>query len=735
MRITTIIMSAVLLTVSVSCGAGQPAAAGGEGQTDLSAKIAAAPRLNVEKVATPIRATRGGRSTWVPNPDGKTWDLLIRYYNDYWGPHTTFIIDLGTGEVNKFLRPHSLYAHALVGPDGKLYSIVTGDGGAAFQVYDPATNAISDLKEIAKDVGGETKPLCLGTDGYIYGAGSKKGRACIYRLDTKSGKITTYGRVGPSHAPNRCWGYSVAADDRYVYVASGKIPWYLVAYDRQTGKDTVLLTCKVPKGYIWVGQRRHGCEASVRLPGGKVKRYWLYKGKAIPIKGRKEAPPWNVPEDSKPWITKPARPTISLGKPDKDGKCELWYKPVDAKAKMPANMSAGAKPEDMGWKVVRFTVPTYPYPITSITALPDGRICGSGGDYLGNFLYDPKTDTCEHKGIIGLSHGGSTVAGGKVYMSGYPSSALYVYDPDKPWTAGVAEKPWLKPLPVTDRRINPHRLTYLSHHGSGCHKMKTAVTGGDGKVYFGGTWHRDGNGGGLGWWDVQAGKPGGVSLPFRNYQIHYITTAADGRYVVISTFAVRDAIGGKPRPKEARLFVFDTTQMKLVRDFVPVKGVLFTGPVAGTSGPFVLGITYNPADGKKQKTSLIYKVNVETGQVVWTKTLPYPAGFRPADHRDGFDFSLGPDGKVWTYTGGKFVPVNPEKNWWNAYLSKELSLIRIDPDDGAIEVVGKINQTGEMAFSGRDLYLSGGDRYLDQKSIYLRRIRNVVPVRPDKGSK
>ncbi len=58
-------------------------------------------------------------------------------------------------------------------------------------------------------------------------------------------------------------------------------------------------------------------------------------------------------------------------------------------------------------------------------------------------------------------------------------------------------------------------------------------------------------------------------------------------------------------------------------------------------------------------------------------------------------------------------------------------MIRIDPADGAIEIVGKINQPGEIAFIGRDLYLSGGDRYLGQKSLYLRRIRNIVPARKD----
>jgi hypothetical protein len=59
----------------------------------------------------------------------------------------------------------------------------------------------------------------------------------------------------------------------------------------------------------------------------------------------------------------------------------------------------------------------------------------------------------------------------------------------------------------------------------------------------------------------------------------------------------------------------------------------------------------------------------------------------------------GPDGFIWTYL-------------------KDV-LVRINPEDASVRVVGKIIPPGRPAFVGRDLYLAGSEQ--------LRRIRNIVP--------
>jgi len=724
-------------------------------QNDLVARVAAAATLEVEQVCAPMRTTKHYRPQLIPNPDGKTYDVLIRYFETYWGPHTMHMIDLGTGKIYRHTIPEGLpdQHRFRIGPDGRFYQhwSIPGEEGQSLAAYDPGTNTF-DIVARSVPVGGEVQPIVIGTDGFLYGAGSRDHKACAYQFDTQTGKLKDFGTMGPSHAPNACWGYSVGADDDYVYMASGKIPWYLVALNKKTGKDTVLLTMDDPRGHVSVSQERYGCSASSR-GHDKTERYWLYKGQSMP-KETGKPPPWPEPETPQPWVVKPPAPELGIGKltPKADGWCELWYK----------------QPDEDHWRAVGFEVPTFPVPIYRVTALADGRVCGSGGNYLGNFLYDPGGNESVHPGLIKLSHYCSTVSDGKVYMSGYPSSALYVWDPNLPWTANKSPNPWSDPIAENNVESNPRRLCYLASHGAGTHKMWTATTAADGTVYFGGRWYRNGEGGGLGWWNPRTGKANGLADPFVTFQIAYMTTAVDGRYVIISTICARDQTGKHPTPKDAKVFVFDTTTEKLVRDFVPVPAATRSGAIAGVGGPFVLGLTFDPDDrpdelkpeeqdeylkektliyGLRDRHSVLYKANVETGEVLWRKKLPYPVGFRTNEnfaHQDGFDFKLGPDGMVWTFTGARFNLVNPEKRWHYAYTNCAIVedpklpdgfrldnmncvLIRIDPVDGTVHVVGKLTHTGEMAFVGRDLYLAGGDKYLVQHNSNLRRIRGIVP--------
>jgi hypothetical protein len=63
------------------------------------------------------------------------------------------------------------------------------------------------------------------------------------------------------------------------------------------------------------------------------------------------------------------------------------------------------------------------------------------------------------------------------------------------------------------------------------------------------------------------------------------------------------------------------------------------------------------------------------------------------------DFARGPDGFVWTFLKD--------------------ALVRIDPKDARVHVVGRIDAPGRPTFVGNDVYLAG--------TQLLRRIRNIVP--------
>ena len=109
----------------------------------------------------------------------------------------------------------------------------------------------------------------------------------------------------------------------------------------------------------------------------------------------------------------------------------------------------------------------------------------------------------------------------------------------------------------------------------------------------------------------------------------------------------------------------------------------------------------------KPGSGLLYGVDVTTGEVLFRKPLPWPVS--TDDHwphwvdpsYEYLDLVLGPDGFIWTYL----------KN----------ILVRIDPKDARVNVVGKIDPVGHVTFVGNDLYLSGPEQ--------LRRIRNIASPR------
>lgn len=693
------------------------AAAGGEwraaDQPGLARKVAAAAALKVETLDAPIRSSRRGILMYAPNADGKTYDLVQVYFKQYGGPNTIVIMDLASGKVRQVLVPRKPVRYQfhlcpwVVAPNGKLYISVLALVGRLAQrvcIYDPVTNELAvDALKMPDDLLGETHPMQLGTNGKIYCAGAHPSRAAsACEIDPATNKVTAYGAIGPSHAPSGCWGYSAAADDRWIYIASGKVPWYLVAFDRQTRTSKVLAETERVGGMVSVSQGRFGCTARVSGPAGSPGKrvdYWLYQGRAIPRAGRGAKPPWPEPKDAAPLVSLPPRPdVITAGaEPASDGACEIWHRTPRARAAAPAKPAAGAAPADLGYQPVRFNVPTYPQGIHRLSELPDGRLFGTAGSYQGCFLHDPASGKSRHLGKFLLSHYATAVHDGKVYMSGYPSSPVYVYDPSRPWTAGK----WVgggRAVDDGDPRSNPRRVTRLS--AAKTHKMYAAAVGADGKVYFGGRWYRNGSGGGLGWWDPKARKAGGMWRPFSNYQICFLTAVDGGKTLVISARRVEDTVLKKPKPEQGALFFHDVASGKLSEKLDVVAKAKGPGPVLPAGPGRVIGWTENPAD---EKTSILYGVDVARRQVAFRKTIPFPLPVSiGSNQRENWDFRSGPDGMIWTFVSSTI-------------------LVRIDPKDASVHPVGRISPAGRIAFAGRDVYLAGRES--------LRRVRGVVPAR------
>ena len=640
-------------------------------QPDLAALLAKAQPLNVETLDAPVNSIRLGMTLWAPNPDGKSHDLLQIYFPRYGGPNHIVVHDFGSGQTKRIDTGNALNFHLCpsVIANEKLYiSILDNRLRQQVCIYDPATNELA-IKALAlpETLLGETHPMVLGTDGMIYMAGAHPTKAAsAVQIDPKTGKVTDLGPIGPSHEPAGCWGYSAGADDRYVYIASGKVPWYLVAYDRQTGKAEALVTTEKVDGYVSVSQGPDGVTGSatkvVGTDGSRID-YWLHEGKAIVKKSRNEAPPW--PRKAA-GVVGARKPEVSLAQavPDAQGNGKFLVR------------------DGSEWKPIPFQVPIYPQETYRLMELPDGRLFGTAGAYERNFVHDPKTGKSEHLGKSDLSHYATAIVDGKVYMSGYPSSPLYVYDPAKPWTAGTG-LPDGRVLADDDARSNPRRL--LNMKEAGTHKMYAAAVGADGRVYFGGQWMRNGSAGGLGWFDPKSGAAGGFWEVFSNYQIGHMTAAGDGRFIVISTHRVSDTLLNKPKPEQGKLFIFDTQEGKIVRDVEPVMQAKGSGLVVGVGGSRVLGWTENPAD---PKSSILYGIDAANGTVEFRKVIPAPLPVgNGSNQQEPFDYRVGPDGKVWTFIGG--------------------TLVTIDPKDAAITPIGKIDRGGRLAFSSGFVYLSG----------------------------
>jgi hypothetical protein len=234
--------------------------------------------------------------------------------------------------------------------------------------------------------------------------------------------------------------------------------------------------------------------------------------------------------------------------------------------------------------------------------------------------------------------------------------------------------------------------------------MHSSALGADGKIYFGGFGLRHYNGGGLGWYDPKTRKLEGFWKPLSGYAVQWLASADEGKLIVISTIRAADELNKNRAPGEAKLFVYDVIEQKIVREIVPIAKGHTTGLIVEVAPGRLLGLASNREHSDR---SILYGVDLAKGETLFTKDLPSPVSvdaYWPHWVDPSYEyhaFVLGPDGFVWTYL-------------------KDV-LVRIDPKDASAHVVGKIDPVGWPTFVGRDIYLSGSEQ--------LRRIRNLAPVR------
>ena len=678
------LLAAAILSSTASGASWQPIQ-----QTDLKEQLANAATLKPEALAAPARGVTSWVFQLIPNPDGKTYDALQWYFRAYSGPTWLYACDLGKGEVKKQRFPDRRQIHlhgGMLAPDGKYY-IVTSDWKAGMNlfVYDPATNLLEDRGIIVPKLVGETRRLALGPDGLIYGTGNYRNpnKAGAYCYDWKTGKVVRdYGPVGPDHAPHNAWGYWIGVDDQFIYIASGKIPWYLVAVNIQSGQQKELARTK-PGGNVILRPMNGGARVSVsNEPGAESKHFWLYHGEMIPKTDNK--PPW-TPFQS-PWDKAPAKPEVYRGQVDPvDGKAYIWWRSAQDKARAPKAPSPDAKPADLGWKRIELPdVETYPLAIHRLIAMPDGRLFGTAQAYIGRFLFDPSTGQGTPLGNGGPSIYALACYRDKVYWSGYAGGPVDMFDPARPWTLLKGGPPGQSPPNIKSPESNPRRVVTSLFNETRVKKMFSVALGADKRIYFGGAGIRDYSGGSFAWYDPESGERGGLWRPFSGYRVYWVTSALEGRYIVVSTRTATDELNHDAVPESAKLFVWDTDKREIVRDFVPVPKASKAGPVVEVAPGRLLGTTEDP---EVKDGGLLYGVDLRSGEVMFTKKLPDALDFRWGGGTAHWDYVRGPDRNVYTYLGSV--------------------LVRIHPGDARVEVLGRLPRLGRMCFAGKDLYLTG----------------------------
>jgi hypothetical protein len=627
------------------------------------------------------------------------------------------MVDLATGNIKKQTFPaeegkirveNGFTWFGVFADDGKFYGVnpdwsrpaQNKPAALVIYCYDPNTREVKAVRRV-EGQGGERDPAVISPNGWIYGAASydgpnaaDRGKAAAWGWNPVTGEFKDFGPVGKN--TGRGYGYWVAADDTHVYVDCGANPWYLVAINIQTGEQKILETA--PDGgfdkriYLNAGRQNlpgYFGGAMVYVQKGDEaprKYYWVWHGELIPKKEQN----FNL-DDSCPWPKRPspmeklggARPQVYEGQlyPDEHDQATIWWRPQADQGEWRKITIDGVEKHAMG--------------VHRLALLPDGRLFGVSGGYQGRFIIDPKTG----KSIeVGAQGGGSIYAflehQGKVYWSGYPSGPIYVYDPAKPWTLRQPGPPGgPQPIAQTAAGSNPRWCTWDGKDGivnlkTRVKKMLWATAAGDGRLYFGGKGERDYSGGSLAWLDPKTGEIGGMWEPFAQAQIGWLSTACQGRYVVIGA-------------QQGKVFLYDTAHRKLAGDFTPVEKASRSGPLLEVAEGLMLGITHDP---QVKGGGVLYAVKVPSGERVFQKKLPASVPFNWIDGIDRWDFQLGPDGFIWTVLGN--------------------TLVRIDPRDASVHPVGKAESIGQFVFVGRDLFLSGAST--------LRVVRNVVPAKGPK---
>ena len=182
---------------------------------------------------------------------------------------------------------------------------------------------------------------------------------------------------------------------------------------------------------------------------------------------------------------------------------------------------------------------------------------------------------------------------GKVISSGYPGGPIVVYDPKLPWTVTKGGPP-THPAPWrSEPTSNPREMGGLARD-TRVGIAHCSTMGADGKIYFGGFGERGYCAGGFGWYDPKTEKYGGFWKPLSGHAVFWLAPFQEGRLIAMSTRTAPDETNGNRVPDEAKLFIYDVQEGRIVREIIPVPQAPGTGLIFAATPERLLGLTVDP---------------------------------------------------------------------------------------------------------------------------------------------
>jgi len=640
------------------------------------------PTIKVDTLAEPVFAARCWTTAIAPTADG-SFDYIAEYYN--YGsrfPNAApewVVLDLKSGkqksvtDIPGYANSNYQISNQLRAANGRIFFSVYGN---RINYYDPTERTIKTLGQLIPTPAGVGYSffyrLSIGPDGKLYATTQSNNRkTALAQIDTETLEWKVWTDLGSDdRTENLTYGYYHAADPPWVYITVGQGEWRLVAVNLETGESRVLgepakwmelqpMGPAIRAGFVLepdpsfdLGGKPSVYEGNLlhSTNGARKQFWWCHDGALYPANQGAEASVIPGTHYKDRWPAQAAAvalPEVEIGQLSGDGKANVrWHMPrSDASGEVQLKID-GVEPIDL----------------ESLTAIGGDLLLGSAKQYNGFFTYNMKTGETTTFGKHGPSRPATAVVDGKVYICGYPSSILYVYDPQQEWKTDV----------------NPKQLGHFKGLTM-THYAYWLIPGPNNRLYFGGRCERGVTGSGLGWYDLSDGSFHGHHDGLNFLTPRGMRLIESQQRIVFSGELSDDPNAKTSKPEEAQLILFDMDLNEQKR--------LTVKPGLTNTGWLYPGLTETEIiscinDGKLQA---LYRYDVKQEKLLAWQDMTTPVS------------------KISRQPG--------TENYW-ALLSGGV-VGRLDPQTLTVTAVGKFSQpVGSLHWVGDELYGSAGSKLL-----------------------